>query len=338
MFLSKRGEVYYLWYTDAFGKRKKISTKSRLKSDALAFVRKFESDTDPARKKSLSFSVFIQQFQSYAKSTYEAGTCELYRLSFKAFFEIIGDCALRSITAYEIDRFKSTLAARINPVTVNIRLAKLKAALNTAKRWGLLDKNPFEGVRMVSVPETIPIHLTEIEFRTLYSSIEEEWLRDVVLFAVLTGMRRGEIVNLHWKDVDATRKTIVIQSSPTYRTKQGRRRVIPMNDQVFALLESKRAYGSDPTGLVFTLNGGKIFEDWITHKFKAYVRALLPGNAGVHFHSLRSTFATWLVQKSVSIYEVQKLLGHSSITVTQIYSHLAPNELHSTVNKIGVVL
>ncbi len=338
MFLSKRGGVYYLWYTDNLGKRQKISTKSRLKSEALVFVREFRAETDPARKKSLSFSAFVLEFQAYAKSTYQAGTCDLYRLAFEAFLQIIGDCTLRSITAYEIDRFKSVLATRINPVTVNIRLAKLKASLNTAKRWGLLDKNPFEGVRMVSVPEAIPIHLTEGEFRTLYLSIEEEWLRDVVLFAVLTGMRRGEIVNLHWKDVDVIRKTIAIQSSPTYRTKLGRKRVIPMNDQVYALLESKKEHCSDPNGLVFTLNGDKIFEDWITHKFKAYVRALLPGNAGVHFHSLRSTFATWLVQKSVSIYEVQKLLGHSSIAVTQIYSHLAPNELHNTVNKIGVVL
>ncbi len=58
----------------------------------------------------------------------------------------------------------------------------------------------------------------------------------------------------------------------------------------------------------------------------------------LHFHSLRHTFATWLVQEGVSIYEVQQLLGHSSISVTQVYSHLAASELHGAVNKIQVVL
>ena len=58
----------------------------------------------------------------------------------------------------------------------------------------------------------------------------------------------------------------------------------------------------------------------------------------LHFHHLRHTFASWLVQAGAGIYEVQKLLGHSSVAVTQVYAHLAPSELHATVGKIDIDL
>jgi site-specific recombinase XerD len=73
---------------------------------------------------------------------------------------------------------------------------------------------------------------------------------------------------------------------------------------------------------VLTLSGKKLLESWVSHKFKYWVyEAKLP-NDKLHFHSLRHTFASWLVQDGVSLYEVQKLLGHSNIAVTQAYSHL----------------
>ena len=86
---------------------------------------------------------------------------------------------------------------------------------------------------------------------------------------------------------------------------------------------------------MFHFNQRKGSRSYIDHKFSDYRRA-----AGlqedVTFHSLRHTFATWLVQRGVSIFEVQKLLGHSDIKVTQIYSHLAASELHWAVNRINV--
>ena len=88
---------------------------------------------------------------------------------------------------------------------------------------------------------------------------------------------------------------------------------------------------------VLSLNGDKFAESYVTHKFKDYIR-LAGLSECVHFRSLRHTFATWLVQEGVSIYEVQKLLGHSNISVTQIYSHLESSELHRAVNKIHVVM
>jgi site-specific recombinase XerD len=72
--------------------------------------------------------------------------------------------------------------------------------------------------------------------------------------------------------------------------------------------------------------------------FKTYARNALGSATKLHFHSLRHTFATWLVQDGVSLYEVQKLLGHSNISVTEIYSHLQPEQLHGTVNRLQIAL
>jgi site-specific recombinase XerD len=86
--------------------------------------------------------------------------------------------------------------------------------------------------------------------------------------------------------------------------------------------------------LVFTLEGRQITGDWFSHKLKKYLNKLNSPKK-LNVHSLRHTFASWLVQSGASIYEVQKLFGHSDIKVTQIYAHLDPNELHSVVGRIN---
>ena len=87
----------------------------------------------------------------------------------------------------------------------------------------------------------------------------------------------------------------------------------------------------------FAGNQRRLRGEWVSKSFKAAVR-----RAGLderlHFHSMRHGYASWLVQKGASLYEVQKLLGHTSITVTQVYAHLAPSELHDTVNRIHLDL
>lgn len=81
----------------------------------------------------------------------------------------------------------------------------------------------------------------------------------------------------------------------------------------------------------------KLKEDFVSKTFKRYVR--LSGlNPALHFHSLRHSFATWLVQDGVSIYAIKELFGHADVKTTQVYSDLQPEQLHSTVNRISIVL
>jgi len=258
------------------------------------------------------------------------------------FLRIIGDIPLSYITPQHWDKYRSERlkpkedGKSISPITVNIELRTLRASLNTALRWNYIKSNPFSRQKLCFVNEQSPVFFTREDFKELIKCIGEDWLKEVVIFATLTGMRRGEIINLKWSDIDLKRKTLTIQSSPSFKTKQGKRRTIPLNETVVFILQQKaEKVFSD---FVFTFNGAKINYDTLTHKFKEKVVLSKLNDKRLHFHSLRHTFASWLVQDGVSLYEVQKLLGHSNIAVTQVYSHLQPEHLHNTVNKIQIAL
>jgi len=146
-------------------------------------------------------------------------------------------------------------------------------------------------------------------------------------------MRLSELASLQWTAVDLASQVLHVCNSDVFTTKNRRNRGIPMSDEVVQLLTFRKdRAGSE---LVFNLKGRRMTKDYISKKFKRYVRRSGLGER-LHFHSLRHTFASWLVQDGVSIYEVQRLLGHSSIAVTETYSHLQPQALHHTVNRIFV--
>jgi site-specific recombinase XerD len=126
---------------------------------------------------------------------------------------------------------------------------------------------------------------------------------------------------------------IIVRNSNTFTTKNRRVRVIPMNDHLYKMLMERKEHVS--CELVFHLGTRQLTKDYVSKKFKKLVRKA-GLNDKLHFHSLRHTFASWLVQKGVSLYEVQTLLGHTSISVTQCYSHLQPERLHATVNHIDL--
>ncbi|MFH0990277.1 MAG: tyrosine-type recombinase/integrase [bacterium] len=333
--LFKRSNgFWYILFTDE-GKIRWKSTGQTHKREALRALTEFETLLR-AKQIPKNLEQFIREFLQYARGNYSPGTVYLYELALNHFLVVTGNIPLSKVTAKHFDLYRIKRLEAISPVTVNIELRTLRAFLNTALRWNLIEKNPFSGLKLVMVPEQTPIFFTRDDFQKLMNIIKEQCLREVVLFATLTGLRRGEIINLRWSDVDLPRKVITVQSNPTFRTKQGKRRVIPLSETAIYLLHSKcsKVYGE----YVFLLNGQKISEDWLTHAFKDAVISAKLIDKRLHFHSLRHTFATWLVQDGVPIYEIQKLLGHSSIAVTQIYSHLAASELHKTVNRLHIEL
>jgi integrase len=267
----------------------------------------------------------------------------LYRHALKRFQHVTGDIALTEVTAEHFDRFKSRrLTAKTerkrNPkprsvMAVNMELRTLKAAFSVAKRWRLIERHPFVECSLCPAPECPAAFFSPEDFERLIGTIPERWLREAVLFAVLTGIRRGELLSLTWPQVDFSRRVLCIQNSPTFRTKSGKRRIVPLSDTAVYLLKGRR--GLSGSEFVFTKNDATINGDWLTHQFKEYVRdAGL--DEGLHWHSLRHSFASWLVQRGATLYQVQALLGHSSASMTEVYSHLQPDQMHETVNRISV--
>lgn len=326
--------VYYIVYADQDGRRKWISTGQRRK--ALALKKLFDfTDYKTKRKPSVRLEEFVNEFLSVAQNLLAPGTLDIYKKSLRKFMEQAGNIPLASVTQKHIDLFRHKRLKEVSRVTVNIELRTLRATFYTAVRWKVIESNPFAGVELCAIDEEVPAYFTVSDFHKLISAAREEWFRDVVLVAGFTGMRRGEILNLRWEDVDLRSRLLLIRSHGKFRTKAGKRRIMPMNRflvEIFARRSREKV-----ADYVFTIDGHQISERWLTRKFKRHIRRLGLDDR-LHFHSLRHSFASWLVQEGASLYEVQKLLGHSSIRVTEIYSHLAPEELRKTVERIPVEL
>jgi integrase len=287
------------------------------------------------RKEPTLLSKFMDQLLEYSKSNYRPGTVGIYERAEELFIEIIGDIMLEQVTPFHWDKYQSVRLQKVSPVTVNIELRTLCSVLNKAFRWKVIDHNPFALLHLCLVPEKYPDYFSREEFQIFCNAMKNDWYKDIVQFAVLTGMRRGEITNLRWENIDLEKKLIHVVSSPTFRTKAGKKRIVPIHKKLVPILKSRLNH--DPEEFVFTHRKRKVKESYVTHRFSDYKTISGIQKKGLHFHSLRHTFASWLVQEGVSLYEVQRLLGHSNIAVTEIYSHLQPCQLHNAVNKLQIL-
>jgi integrase len=331
LFKRTNGIYYISYFLDS--ERRWKSTRTKLKSEALAFLSEFK-DEIKTQTQNIKLSKFTEEFLDYAKAIYADKTIAIYRRMLKDFREICGDRMLCSYSIRHLDRYKATRAKSVAPTSVNIELRALSACFNTAVRWKYLAENPFSGMKKLPVPEKIPNYINKEQFELLVNDAKG-WLKDIIIFGVLTGLRRGEILNLRYRDVDLEKRLIYVVSNQNFQTKHGKRRIVPMNDLVWKFLSDKTEKNNNEDGYIFTLKNSDlpIEGNYATKKFRELVRRL-GLDKSIHFHSLRHTFATWLVKAGVSIYEVQKLLGHSNVTVTQVYSHLASDELHSAVARL----
>jgi len=343
--LFRRSNGIYYLVTYHSGHRLWRSTGKRRRAEAEKFVRDsvlrpvptMASPTSqdeklaPVLKPScVSFSEFIPQWRVYANTSFMPNTTRLYDSAFRDFVRLIGDKALNEYKAIDLEHSKAKRLSEVSSTKTNIDFATIKAFFNMAVKWGALEKNPCSGVKLVKIPPQRPVYLTKEDFDKLTTSIKEIWFREIVAFAVATMMRAGEIVNLTWDSIDLAKRVILVENTDKFRLKTTQPRTIPMNEWVHKML-SERA---SKTGYVFTFpNGRQTTVDCISGKFKKACRASGISDK-VHFHSLRHTGATWLVQSGAPIFAVQRILGHSDIKVTMRYAHLVTGELHDVVNRI----
>ena len=151
------------------------------------------------------------------------------------------------------------------------------------------------------------------------------WLRELMLVAIHTGMRMGEILGLTWDGVDLFRRTVTV-----FKSKNGERRTIPLYQTALELLNHKYGSRSVETALVFPseaqtrLNASNIGRSLNLALEKANM-------TNFHFHDLRHTCATRMVQGGVDLYKVQRLLGHKSPIMTQRYAHHYPGSLRDGI-------
>ena len=333
--IRRSNGIYYIaWYEN--DKRRYRTTNCTVKSQALQRLKEFDA-THTSKQSPVLLSTFVAEFIKFAQSGYSPKTLDIFNRTLKQFQSAVGEnLLLTEISAQHLDRYMAERLQQVKPVSVHVEMRAIRAALTKAVSWGMLQRSPFRKENLPRVPETAPAFLAKPDFQLLLDTIKETWLREMIVFAVLTGMRRGEILAMQWSQVDLVNRLICIETTSAFRTKQGKRRTIPINETLTAMLNAH--VGRDTSAHVFHLAGNRISEDYVTHKFKRYLRAAKL-NENLHFHSLRHSCASWLAQEGISIFLISKLLGHSSVGTTEkFYAHLHPEHLRNAVNSITVSL
>jgi integrase len=238
----------------------------------------------------------------------------------------IPDMPLREVTALHAERFKKErLATGVAPATVNRDLEVLSHFFSMTARWGWLDEAATRALRAVT-------HLKEPPGRVRYLTNEEEKrllgalpvrARRIVVAALLSGMRQGELLGLQKSAVDLAAAVVTLT-----RTKSNKVRRIPVNDGLAAVL--REAMNDSDGSLVFVTRAGSPYTaDGVRSIFRRAVRKA--GIVDFRFHDLRHTMATRLRQNGVGIDAIADLLGHSTLAMTRRYAHLGSETLKAAM-------
>jgi len=240
------------------------------------------------------------------------------------------------------DWLRAQLRKGLKPSTVNKHIFLYNRVLTLARHWGMLEPRKTFGQKMARVPVgDAPQRLLEPpEIARLLAACDatrHPWLPLIVRLLLLTGARKGEVLNARWRDIDPARGVLTVPVS-----KSGRARRIVLGAAALELLDQiadrAQALGQStlPRDALFT-NPETGLPYTCIHR--AFDRAR--GRAGlktVRIHDLRHTFASLLVNAGVSLYEVQKLLGHGSVQMTQRYAHLRDTGLRDRVALVAQAL
>jgi integrase len=237
----------------------------------------------------------------------------------------LGEMRLNAIGPRELLGLLATFRSKaLSEKSAKTILSMLHKVLVTAHEWGVLETMPR--FPKIKAPEPGFDHLSKLESRALIDAAGSEE-RLLILFALHTGVRLGELLPLRWDDIDYVRHDVIIRrnrpsgSKITGPTKTGKERRIPLSNELEAALRQGRHLKGK---LIFCQHDGSSFDAWHLHHAlerscrKAGLRLL-------HWHVLRHTFASQAVASGVPINVVQSWLGHSTIVMTMRYAHLAPD-------------
>ena len=303
-----------------------------------------------ALSKKASFGEYIEKrYGPHIKAQNKAGEATYAAINTQ--FAHLFPKKLAMVTKADWDSFStSRLKAGVQPATINRDLDRLKAALSKAVEWGLIKDNPLRGVRRIrrgieprvrylDSKEEAALRAALVqrdELRQLERESGNEWrrargkeempnierfsdhLHPLVLLALNTGLRRGELTALKWRDIDMGSKVLTVRAG---YAKSGKARHVPLNEEALEVLEAMRPN---------TKQAEKLFN---VKTFNKSWHGVLE-NAEIEdfrFHDLRHTFASNLVMAGVPLNTVRDLLGHGDIQMTLRYAHLAPSHVAEAV-------
>ena len=249
----------------------------------------------------------------------------------------------------------------VSRATINRDIQALRAALSRAAEWGTLSTNPIVRMKQSAEDENAVIRFLsrEEEQRLRKALVERDdarraaresanaWRRErgyeawaeygtytdyvtpLVLVALNTGLRRGELLQLQWRDVDLLHTVLTVRGEGA---KTGQTRHVPLNTEVVKVLKQWKPVAAEADWYVFS--GGSATTPLVEAR-KAWASVLTKAKIrSFRFHDMRHSFASKLVMAGVDLNTVRELLGHRKISMTLRYAHLAPQHKAAAVEKL----
>ena len=287
------------------------------------------------KKQSITFREYFKKAYFPLQNTKGERTVAQEEAHFRNWLSpVLKDMPLKDITHLHLERIKKNmLDAGRAPRMLQYVFATFRQVWNQGRKDGLINKeSPSKQVKLPRIDNKRTRFLTYDEAELLLEDLSgrTQQLHDIALLSLHTGMRAGEIFSLTWNDIHTDRGSIDIFDA------KGGDRTAFMTNEVREMFERLRK--GRPQEFVFKDRNGQQIKE-ISNSFNRAVKDLGLNDGIVDrrqkliFHSLRHTFASWLVMGGEDLYKVQKLMGHASLAMVQRYAHLAPDALKSSMTR-----
>ncbi len=361
--IYKRDKIWYIDYSyNGIRIRKKVGNSKNVAELALKDIElQIARDEYKLTKQDINIDTLIERFLEYNLTNNRESTTKRYQAIMNHFLEFLN---LRKNPVKKVSQLNEGIIEQYksfrrntytNPNgykvkskkdikkatrkgarsrTINMEVGGIKYMLNLAVRWNYIKENPIKGVKPLKSDDKKPFRFLTSEEINKFLKHTPRYLFPIYFTLLHTGMRKGEVENLTWKDIDFKLRKIYIRSKKDWNPKTGERE-IPINNELFEVLND---FKSNQTKI---LNKDKVFQLTNNGHSQNLLRRELIKIAKeaeiddfTQVHSLRHTFASHLIMNGVDLTTVKTLLGHSDIQTTMIYAHLAPAHLVESVNKL----
>lgn len=306
------------------------------------------------QRNSLTLSKFLEEHYSAYLMSINAKTAQKSLMCIQSNFKHLSTKPLVDITAWDIQQWvaERSKVGRA-PATISYAYNRLRAVFNRAVEWGFIDSHSLDNVKIPRIDNKRIRYLSVSEEAALLDSLKArdarlkdealqrygkrvqrivsqhyvDFLEPLIVLALNTGMRKGEMLSLKWSHINMEDRYLTIRSE---NAKSKNKRTIPLNNTVYTMLQAWHEQNPD-TELVFERNGKPL--DSYQYQWESLLKEA--GIENFRFHDLRHHFASKLVMKEADLNVVRELLGHADLKMTLRYAHLAPEHKASAVNLIG---
>ncbi len=347
---------YYVFENPKTNKRSRISCKTSDYNKALQYIttdefndryRKateiavsgFGSTPSTGQELEVNYKVsdLIPVMTKYSQTNHKRANQKTYLGLFKRLIGTLGlDKCLNDITTLDMEHFKAIRTENSGKATANLDLRCIKAAFNRAILWKMMKVNPCIGIRQHKLPKRKHSIFSEKQITILLQNCRQVWLKEMIIISLYTGLRREELMQLKFDDIDFSNNIILVRNTDSFTTKNSEDREIPIFPEIRQRLmdlyyTAKKRFEKYGLGYLFMdRNISRFCGSYVSHKFKALlIQSNIPFE--LHWHSLRHTFATNCISKGISVHAVQKMLGHRDISTTMIYTHFSTKHIQNQI-------